>query len=167
MTKTLGERADWPTTSRKLFVHATSSPSAKAFESTRPFIALCNFSPFNPYLITDPLDFGPSPAREHRKPPSPPVQARCNLIPVNPDPLPAMPNIEGHHGVATWSQKPDYKTYKSPYGPNGITAGSFGVVGAVFVLQFFADVPKVRTDIMQKLPIVGDYFIRDIPPSDN
>lgn len=91
MTKILGEPADWPTTSRKLFVHATSlSPSAKAFESTRPLITLCNFSPFNPYLITDPLDFGPSPAREHRKPPSPPVQARCNLTPVHPDTLPAM-----------------------------------------------------------------------------
>lgn len=32
---------------------------------------------------------------------------------------------------------------------SGITAGSFGVVGGVFVLFFFADVPKVRTDIMQ------------------
>ncbi|KAL8756149.1 MAG: hypothetical protein Q9184_004591 [Pyrenodesmia sp. 2 TL-2023] len=43
----------------------------------------------------------------------------------------------------------------------------FGVAGIVFALQFFADVPKVRTDIMQKLPLVGDYFIREIPPSDN
>ncbi|KAL8677632.1 MAG: hypothetical protein Q9186_005967, partial [Xanthomendoza sp. 1 TL-2023] len=125
--------------------------------------------------------------------------------------------IGGHHGVATWVQKPDYQAYKSPHGPNyqirpnfhgigagramklyepslsvihphcGITAGSFGVVGATFVLFFFADVPKVRTDIMQvslhltthfvcgarniddeqKLPLVGDYFVREIPPSDN
>lgn len=30
-----------------------------------------------------------------------------------------------------------------------MTAGSFSVVGVVFALQFFADVPKVRTDIMQ------------------
>lgn len=70
---------------------------------------------------------------------------------------------------------------------SGITAGSFGVVGGVFVLFFFADVPKVRRDIMQvgrllllcfprgitfpdnqqKLPVVGDYFVREIPPSDN
>ena len=70
---------------------------------------------------------------------------------------------------------------------SAITAGSFGVVGAVFSLFFFADVPKVRTDIMQvgplllhsplnlycisngtqKLPLVGDYFVREIPPSDN
>lgn len=73
-----------------------------------------------------------------------------------------------------------FQTFKHPYmgydkrarkGANsknsGITAGSFGVVGLVFALQFFADVPKVRTDIMQKLPLIGDYFIRDLPPSDN
>ena len=34
-------------------------------------------------------------------------------------------------------------------GHSGITAASFGVVGAVFALQFFSDVPKVRTDICQ------------------
>ena len=32
---------------------------------------------------------------------------------------------------------------------SGITAGSFGVVGAIFALQFFAEVPKVRKDILQ------------------
>ena len=29
------------------------------------------------------------------------------------------------------------------------TGAAFGVVGGVFALFFFADVPKVRTDIMQ------------------
>ncbi|KAL8964189.1 MAG: hypothetical protein Q9197_006995, partial [Variospora fuerteventurae] len=165
MTNIFGERADWPTTPRikSKLVHATSPP-ANAFESIRPLIALCNLSPYNPYLITDFLNLGPPPAREHRQPTPPPTRARCNFTPYA---QPAMPNIEGHHGVATWSQKPNYRTYKSPYGPNAMTAGSFGVVGAVFALQFFADVPKVRTDIMQKLPVVGDYFIREIPPSDN
>lgn len=38
---------------------------------------------------------------------------------------------------------------------SGITAGSFGVVGAIFALQFFAEVPKVRKDILQ----VGFYFV--------
>ena len=32
---------------------------------------------------------------------------------------------------------------------SGITLGSFGVVGAIFALQFFAEVPKVRNDILQ------------------
>lgn len=34
-------------------------------------------------------------------------------------------------------------------GNSGITAASFGVVGGVFALQFFSEVPKVRRDIMQ------------------
>ena len=39
---------------------------------------------------------------------------------------------------------------------SGITAGSFGVVGAIFALQFFAEVPKVRKDILQVgyLPLI-------------
>lgn len=81
--------------------------------------------------------------------------------------------------------KPAYGTYKSPYGPDykiqpnirgigpgralkfGITLGSFGVVAGIFALQFFAEVPKVRKDILQKVPVIGDYFVREIPPSDN
>lgn len=30
-----------------------------------------------------------------------------------------------------------------------ITAASFGAVGGIFALQFFSEVPKVRTEIMQ------------------
>ncbi|KAL8685952.1 MAG: hypothetical protein Q9218_007444 [Villophora microphyllina] len=50
---------------------------------------------------------------------------------------------------------------------SGITVGSFGVVAATGLLFFFSDVPKVRTDIMQKLPIIGDHFVKEIPPEDN
>ncbi|MCJ1285287.1 hypothetical protein MMC26_004627 [Xylographa opegraphella] len=75
--------------------------------------------------------------------------------------------LSGQHGAQTWTQRPDYKTYKSPYGPGytinknfhgidlrratkfGITAGSFGAVAGIFALFFFSDVPKVRKDIMQ------------------
>ena len=47
------------------------------------------------------------------------------------------------------------------------TAGGFGVVAGIFALFFFAEVPKVRKDIMQKIPIIGDYFIHEVPPEDN
>ena len=43
-----------------------------------------------------------------------------------------------------------------------MTAGAFGVVAGVAALQFFSDVPKVRTDIMQ---VRGSRFfgwIRDL-----
>ncbi|KAK6337702.1 hypothetical protein TWF696_001185 [Orbilia brochopaga] len=75
--------------------------------------------------------------------------------------------------------------YRSPFGPKlkngphigpwtfkslgrlGFTAGAFGGV-ALFTLVFFAEgVPRVRKDILQKIPVVGSYWIREIPPSDN
>lgn len=80
---------------------------------------------------------------------------------------------------------PKYGTYKSPYGPSykiqpnfhgltagrlmkyGITASTFGAAAGIFALFFFGDVPRVRIDIMQKLPIIGDYFVKEIPPEDN
>ncbi|KAF2016514.1 hypothetical protein BU24DRAFT_492582 [Aaosphaeria arxii CBS 175.79] len=83
------------------------------------------------------------------------------------------------------SQRTPYKAYRSPFGPayktaphfHGITArslvkfgtiaGGFGGVAGFFALFFFAEVPRVRVDIMQKIPILGPYFINEIPPEDN
>jgi hypothetical protein len=48
-----------------------------------------------------------------------------------------------------------------------VTAGSFGAVAGIFALFFFAEVPKVRKDIMQKVPILGNYFVVEIAPEDN
>ncbi|KAL3417073.1 hypothetical protein PVAG01_11496 [Phlyctema vagabunda] len=81
--------------------------------------------------------------------------------------------------------RPNYTTYKSPYGPKytvpahvggwtaksftrlGFTLGGFGGVAGFFALFFFSDIPRVRRDIMLKIPIVGDYFIKDTHPADN
>ena len=41
---------------------------------------------------------------------------------------------------------------------SGITAGSFGVVGLIFALQFFSEVPKVRNDIMQVCALFSPPF---------
>ncbi|KAF2243205.1 hypothetical protein BU26DRAFT_554770 [Trematosphaeria pertusa] len=86
---------------------------------------------------------------------------------------------------AMTSQRSPYTSYKSPFGPqykiqpnfHGITtrtvikygglAAAFGGVAGVFALFFFAEVPRVREDIMKKIPILGDYFIKEIPPEDN
>ncbi|KAF2118844.1 ubiquinol-cytochrome-c reductase complex subunit-domain-containing protein [Lophiotrema nucula] len=93
----------------------------------------------------------------------------------------------GHLGgsIASKSGNADYKAYRSPYGPayktaphfHGITARSaikyggmaagFGGVAGFFALFFFAEVPKVSKDIMQKVPVLGDYFVKEIPPEDN
>lgn len=48
----------------------------------------------------------------------------------------------------------------------GMAAG-FGGVAGFFALFFFAEVPRVSKDIMQKVPILGDYFVKEIPPEDN
>jgi len=48
-----------------------------------------------------------------------------------------------------------------------MTLGAFGGVAGVFAVFFFAEVPKVRNDIMVKVPIIGQHFIKEIPASDN
>jgi hypothetical protein len=46
-------------------------------------------------------------------------------------------------------------------------ASSFGVSAALFAVFFFGEVPRVRKDILMKIPILGDYFDRTVPPEDN
>ncbi|KAK5118589.1 hypothetical protein LTR85_008054 [Meristemomyces frigidus] len=90
-----------------------------------------------------------------------------------------------------------YKSFKSRYGPdykigphlfglnasNGLTAydsllrilpqpqiylaGGFGAVAGIFALFFFDGVPRVKTDILQKLPFVGGFYKNEVPPEDN
>ncbi|KAI1410298.1 ubiquinol-cytochrome-c reductase complex subunit-domain-containing protein [Hypoxylon sp. FL1857] len=78
-----------------------------------------------------------------------------------------------------------YPTYKSPYGPKyhyqpniagwtfkqigrlGFTAGAFGGVGLFAVIYYASGIPRVQRDILQKIPFLGGYFIKEIPASDN
>jgi hypothetical protein len=88
-------------------------------------------------------------------------------------------------GIKPPKFQPGYAAYKSPYGPKyqvpanfhgwtlksttkmGMTLGAFGGVAGFFAIFFLSDVPKVRKDILQKIPIIGDYFVKETPPSDN
>ncbi|KAH7392925.1 ubiquinol-cytochrome-c reductase complex subunit-domain-containing protein [Pyrenochaeta sp. MPI-SDFR-AT-0127] len=92
-----------------------------------------------------------------------------------------------HHGKtpAAVSMRSPYKAYRSPFGPQytiarnyhgitartlvkaGVLAGGFGGVAGFFALFFFAEVPKVRDDIMKKIPVLGDYYVNEIAPEDN
>jgi len=45
--------------------------------------------------------------------------------------------------------------------------GGFAGVAGIFALFFFGEVPKVRKDILSKVPFVGSYFIREIPADEN
>lgn len=47
------------------------------------------------------------------------------------------------------------------------TAALFGGVAGFAALFFFAEVPKVRHDIMMNIPIIGDYYVKSVAPEDN
>lgn len=49
----------------------------------------------------------------------------------------------------------------------GTIAAGFGVSAGIFALFFFGEVPKVRNDILTKLPVIGEYWVKEIPPEDN
>lgn len=49
----------------------------------------------------------------------------------------------------------------------GVLAAGFGGVAGFFALFFFAEVPKVRDDIMKKIPVLDKFFTNEIPPEDN
>jgi hypothetical protein len=46
-------------------------------------------------------------------------------------------------------------------------ASTFGVAAGTFALFFFGEVPRVRNDILRKVPFLDEYFDRSIPAEDN
>lgn len=48
-----------------------------------------------------------------------------------------------------------------------MTLAGFGGVAGVFALFFFTDIPRVRKDIVTKIPIIGQYYVKEVPASDN
>lgn len=49
----------------------------------------------------------------------------------------------------------------------GIMAGLFGVAGGVMGIFFLDSVPRIKEDILAKIPVVGDFFVEEVPPEDN
>ncbi|KAI0848037.1 ubiquinol-cytochrome-c reductase complex subunit-domain-containing protein [Daldinia vernicosa] len=78
-----------------------------------------------------------------------------------------------------------YPSYKSPYGPKyhyqpniagwtpkqlarlGFKAGAFGGVAFFAVIYYASGIPRVKKDILQKIPYLGTYYVNEIPASDN
>lgn len=46
-------------------------------------------------------------------------------------------------------------------------AGLFGVAGGVMGIFFLDSVPRIKEDILAKIPVVGDFFVEEVPPEDN
>ncbi|EPE06581.1 alpha- glucosyltransferase alg-10 [Ophiostoma piceae UAMH 11346] len=75
--------------------------------------------------------------------------------------------------------------FKSQYGPKyhaqahlkgatpktllryGVTIAPFGVAAGAAVLFFASGIPRVQTDILQKIPVIGPYFTKNIHPADS
>ncbi|KAK4505276.1 hypothetical protein PRZ48_003239 [Zasmidium cellare] len=90
--------------------------------------------------------------------------------------------VSGQH---PWRQPTSYETFRSKYGPQykipfnvygvdakrliryGGLAGAFGAAAGIFAIFFFDGVPRVQKDILQKVPIIGNFFVHEIPPEDN
>ncbi|GCB18537.1 hypothetical protein AAWM_01422 [Aspergillus awamori] len=69
------------------------------------------------------------------------------------------------HGLTT-GLATKYSTYS--LGTFSATiAGTFGVAAGTFALFFFGEIPRVRRDILQKVPFLDEYFDRTIAPEDN
>ncbi|KAL4910455.1 hypothetical protein BDW74DRAFT_145085 [Aspergillus multicolor] len=49
----------------------------------------------------------------------------------------------------------------------GGIAATFGVSAGLFALFLFGEVPRVRKDILQKLPFFDTYLDRTVAPEDN
>ena len=51
--------------------------------------------------------------------------------------------------------------------PSGFKAAAFGG-SALFAVIFFASgIPRVQKDILQKVPVFGNLFVKEIHPADN
>lgn len=50
---------------------------------------------------------------------------------------------------------------------SGFKSGAFGGVALFAVIFYASGIPRVQRDILQKIPFVGSYFIKEIPASDN
>ncbi|KAF2216300.1 hypothetical protein CERZMDRAFT_89856 [Cercospora zeae-maydis SCOH1-5] len=91
----------------------------------------------------------------------------------------------GAPGTHVWRQPVKVNSYKSPYGPQykvkphvfgvdagkgyyyGTLAAGFGVAAGTFAIMFFDAVPKVRQDILEKVPFIASFYHKEIPPEDN
>ncbi|KAI9833546.1 MAG: hypothetical protein M1826_007160 [Phylliscum demangeonii] len=99
--------------------------------------------------------------------------------------LPTAARLQSH-GLRPWIERPHLKTtYQSPFGPKykipfnihgwslktitraALHLSGFGAAGLLAVLYLAEGIPRVRRDIFQKIPVLGEYWVREIPPSDN
>ncbi|KAF4806609.1 hypothetical protein CGCSCA5_v014166 [Colletotrichum siamense] len=78
-----------------------------------------------------------------------------------------------------------YPTYRSKFGPKyntvpnvagwtvsqviklGVRAGGFGAAAGIAALFYTSGIPRIQKDILQKIPILGNQFVKEVHPADN
>ncbi|KAK4099203.1 hypothetical protein N658DRAFT_560496 [Parathielavia hyrcaniae] len=49
----------------------------------------------------------------------------------------------------------------------GVKAGMFGGVALFAVIFYASGIPRIQQDILQKIPVIGQRYVKHIPASDN
>jgi hypothetical protein len=49
----------------------------------------------------------------------------------------------------------------------GPIGAAFGASAGIFALFFFDGIPRVQTDILQKVPFLGSFYHNEVAPEDN
>ncbi|KAI9903843.1 hypothetical protein N3K66_000372 [Trichothecium roseum] len=69
---------------------------------------------------------------------------------------------------------PKYSFQPNVMGYNGkqlfrvaVRSASYGGAAGIALLFYASGIPRVQTDILQKVPFIGNYFIKEINPADN
>ncbi|KAL0930599.1 uncharacterized protein CTRU02_214674 [Colletotrichum truncatum] len=78
-----------------------------------------------------------------------------------------------------------YPTFRSKFGPRyatvpnvagwtvgsvvkfGTRAAGFGAAAGIAALFYTSGIPRIQKDILQKIPVFGQNFIKEIHPADN
>ncbi|PHH76730.1 hypothetical protein CDD80_1285 [Ophiocordyceps camponoti-rufipedis] len=58
--------------------------------------------------------------------------------------------------------------FRSAYGPKSVRLGLYGGAAGVAALLFTSGIPRIRVDIMERIPFVGHFFVKEpVNPADN
>ncbi|CAK7229937.1 hypothetical protein SEUCBS140593_007414 [Sporothrix eucalyptigena] len=49
----------------------------------------------------------------------------------------------------------------------GLTWAPFGAAAGVAVLFYASGIPRVQRDVLQKIPVIGPYFVKTTHPADS
>ncbi|GKT61499.1 putative null [Colletotrichum tofieldiae] len=50
---------------------------------------------------------------------------------------------------------------------SGTRAAGFGAAAGIAALFYTSGIPRIQRDILMKIPVIGQTYVKEIPPSDN